>query len=270
MTSEATDPVDILITALRTPGSKVALDEVHQNGAKIMEAIGKGSAVQLSIEDLDPSWVAQIGAVLDKITVTDDAFTIESSPIYSEASWDEAEAEIGKRFADMVRSLPWDLSQFTTLADLPPATPESRDSMLASPAGSAAESVGADLAEYGLSPLTFTYAAQGVARVLRKGRRKQRQSGVEVCVTAEEQIEEIAAFCRIEKNVARKLLIWLQQASAYSSDIIPGFVAGMQEKHLYFGKSAAALERRLKSAQFREHQADQDADVFYQEYDAEH
>jgi hypothetical protein len=185
-------------------------------------------------------------------------------------SWHEAEAEVGKRFADIVRALPWDLRRFEALVGLPPAASENRESILASPAGAAAESVGAHLAEYGLSPLTFTYAAQGVARALRNGRRRQRQSGVKVCVTAEEQIAEIAAFCRVEKTVARKLLIWLQQASAYTSDIIPGFVAGMHEKHLYFGKSAAALERRLNPARFQENQAVQDAAMFYHEYDVEH
>lgn len=265
MASGSIDPVEILADALRSPGSQTGLDNVRRNRKKITEVIDSGSTALPDVDNLDPSWVAHIAAVLDEEAITDEAFRVDSSRISPEMSWQESEAQIGTRFAAIVRSLPGHLRRFEAFTNLPLVDAKSRQAILASPACVAAESVGVDLAEYGLSPLTFIGAAQGVARALRKGMRRQRQSGVEVYVTADEQIAGIAAFCRVDKVVARRILIWLQRASEYSSDIIPGFVARMNEKHLFFGKSAAALE-----AKFRQDRTQDVAEPFYEEYNAEH
>jgi hypothetical protein len=249
--AEQVDPMDILRRALRAPkeGHERSLTELREHRDAIVEALQLGDQDLDLDEELDPAWVETIGTLLEQSGTGEEVPTSEGfGPIAPLQSREEEESELGYRFARMLESLPWALQHFSALEGLPAVDSEESKRLMESPASANAGKFGRRLASYGLSPLTFNYAAQAVARSLRKEARRRRHSLPPSKVATLEQIAQIATFCRLEADAARRLLAWLQAAAAHAPDIIPGFVArSSEDRKLFFARNAEALDRHFPS-----------------------
>jgi hypothetical protein len=218
-----TDPQQILATALTARQDGSALESVRLHKQEIIDWIDAtdGETIRALIESSkDAEWSAAVFHTLDSLqpALSDEAAALR-------AMIDHDEAEIGLTFRDWIeRRLPEACAGFAQLQSLPLVGKAERTEAERSPSSLAAGRAGRDLARFGVTPLTFFYAAQAVSNLVREAEQvADRRSAL----TKEEVIDEVAATCHCSQNTAVHLLAWLSRAADYV-DVFPGFKT---EKH---------------------------------------
>jgi len=229
MATRTTDvaPLDILANALRAPSNRRALDDVSRYKNEIIDAVDAmdGESIQKIIETSgDPDWTEEVLSALDS---TPAALDSEASDLQSIVEGDER--EIGRMFGRWIEQLPLAFYEFEELQSLPGASESEQVRAAASPATIACGAVGARLARFGITPLTFFYAAQAVSNLISAAEKKNAVAKI----TKQDLIEEVAATCECSPEMARLLLIWLNRASDYI-DVFPGLTTERQAGRIVF------------------------------------
>jgi hypothetical protein len=209
------NPLEILGNALRAPRDRRALDEVSRNRQAIVDAIdaAKGETVLEMLKSPGhEDWVIQVIRALESKDSTDD---LQKLAAQMQSIVDRDEWEIGTRFKMQLEQLPARFFEFDELQSLPVAPEAEQLRALKSPATLAAGRAGARLARFGMSPLTFHYAAQAASDLVYSSKK------LNEAVTPQDVVDEISATCGCTAAAARQLFTWLIRAADHI-DIFPG------------------------------------------------
>src|ERR1700730_11280986 len=236
---------ELLVSAIKSEMREAALRNIQENKNPVFEFLESAQAEPFFAKYRDtftPENLAQLYAALgcQEHVDPEDAALIES---FFEGS-EQDEEKIGRAFSEvLIPNLPVELTRFRDRifhgAEL--VDPRQHAHVMSQPCVRAGGTAAAELALFGVTPVTIIEATQGVANL---ARRYCDQSGVKrydrfivdkvgktegysmnAVLSRDHSVREVMLVCEIAEPTAARLFDWLTRVTEYAPSLFDGFEA---------------------------------------------
>lgn len=213
-TATDTELIDLLRRALASPKDTDLLAEVQRRSNEMRAVIRRKDVDLPDLATAEAVWVRAVMIAVDPELAA--VRVLEGDPSHEQGA--------GEYFASLVRKAP-NQARFSEFAHLRPIPAAAVMELLATPAAVAAGTSAVRPAMYGLTPVTFVYAAQAVSNVVYRARHENGEVFVAVeDIRENDLVREIVLTCECRIHVATALFRWLMNTADVVRDIFPGFV----------------------------------------------
>jgi hypothetical protein len=233
----------IIESAFKTGLSGTALKDIRQKSEVILKFLDDPSSdafFQKHAAELDPIALADIYSALGSTAPADaeDSALLESPLTVS----DQDERGIGIAFCDvLLPTLPYDLKRFGDRVFLgaPPVDRRRYERLKSETSVLHGGSAAAELAQFGVTPVTIVEASQGLANLARRfcDQNNIRESGTFIMdkvgrddgysskfvLPRNASVSEVQLMCELPEATSQRLFDWLTHVAEYAPAIFEGF-----------------------------------------------
>jgi RNA polymerase sigma factor (sigma-70 family) len=241
----------LLASALKSGMSKRDVEAIRKNSELIINFLNDSSSqifFERSAADWTPDHLAQLYDALgsDEKPDPDDAALLES--LFEASAQDER--EIGEAFAGaLMPTLHGDLTKFSdrVFLGVPPIDEQQYSRLRSETSVSHGGEAAAELARFGVTPVTVVEASQGVANLARRfcDKNNVKKFGTfildkagrsdyssKLVLPRADAVYEVHLMCELPKATAARLFDWLTRVAEYAPAVFDGFDAELRGDEL--------------------------------------